>query len=302
MDIKQLSYFVAIVDNKFNISITSKKLHVSQPALSKAIKSFEEKECTELFIRNNGRLKSLTQSGEIFYNNAKQILKQYDDMINELRSSNKVFKGKIRIGIPPLVLGVVFSKVITNLILNNPDIDFQIIESGAQDLRKLFLLGEIDLAILLKPTNISKNLVIESAIYKDELSAFMPINHHLAIKDTLSWEDLNNEKISIFNNSFMIHHILVNQFKVKNISPIILLQSTSWDFLLQSAKNSGLITILPSPIKNIISKEKIVERKFYNPLFWEVTLCRPIKETYSYLEEYIYITLLEAFSNKHIPI
>jgi len=297
MDIKQLSYFVAIVDNNYNISITSKKIHVSQPAISKAILIFEEEENTELFIRHNGRLQRLSEAGEIFYNNAKQILSLYDEMLQDLRVSSKKFKGKIRIGIPPLILGIVFHEVMPALVLDNPDINFEIIESGAHDLRRLFLLQEIDLAILLNPTNINKNLVQESIIYSDELSAFMSYNHPLATKDRLDWQDLNNQEMAIFNSSFMIYHLLINKFKLEKVSPIISLQSNSWDFLLQSTKSSRLITVLPSPIKNIISKKCYVTRKFNDPIFWKVTLCRPIKEQYTYIEEYVYAQLLSAFSS-----
>lgn len=295
MDIKQLAYFVAIVDNNCNISITSKKIHVSQPALSKTILMFEEDENARLFIRNKGRLQCLTEAGEIFYNSAKQILGLYDEMLNELRVSSKKFKGKIRIGIPPLILGVIFHEVITSLILDNPDIDFEIVESGAQELRKLFLLQEIDLAILLAPTNINKNLVRESVLYSDELSAFMSCGHPLAKKDSLEWKDLSHRRLAVFNNSFMIYHLLANKFKQEGISPVLSIQSGSWDFLLQSTKNSELITILPSPIKNIASKRSFAERKFKDPIFWKVTLCRPIKEHYTYIEDYVYAQLLEAF-------
>ncbi len=38
MDIKQLKYFVEIVKSGFNLSIASKTLHISQPALSQIIK------------------------------------------------------------------------------------------------------------------------------------------------------------------------------------------------------------------------------------------------------------------------
>lgn len=51
MDIEHLKYFVVVVNNSFNLSDASKKLHVSQPALSKYILKFESEEGVNLFHR-----------------------------------------------------------------------------------------------------------------------------------------------------------------------------------------------------------------------------------------------------------
>ncbi|VEI47594.1 transcriptional regulator CysB [Actinobacillus equuli] len=55
MDIRHLRYFVAIVDNDFNLSRTSQNLYISQPALSMMISEFEQRENIQLFKRNNNK-------------------------------------------------------------------------------------------------------------------------------------------------------------------------------------------------------------------------------------------------------
>jgi DNA-binding transcriptional LysR family regulator len=149
MDIKQLKNFVEIVESNFNISETSKKIHISQPALSKMILSFEREENIELFERSNGRLQSLTPAGENFYYNAIELLKQYEEMMEGLRDASSKMKGKIKIGIPPLVNTVFFNEIIPKLIMENPNIQFDIIETGAFKLQKSLILQEIDIAVLL---------------------------------------------------------------------------------------------------------------------------------------------------------
>lgn len=42
MDITQLKYFVCIVESDYNLSAASKKLHISQPALTQYIRKFED--------------------------------------------------------------------------------------------------------------------------------------------------------------------------------------------------------------------------------------------------------------------
>ena len=65
MDIKQLYYFVTIVEEK-TISGAARKLHISQPPLSTAIKQLEHELGTTLFQRGNRRI-YLTDSGKLLY-------------------------------------------------------------------------------------------------------------------------------------------------------------------------------------------------------------------------------------------
>jgi len=153
MDINQLKHFIEIVESDFNISETSKKIHISQPGLSKMILNFEREENIKLFERANGRLQNLTPAGENLYYSAVELLKQYDEMMEVLRADSVKMKGKIKIGIPPLVNTMLFTHILPKLIIENPSIQFEIIEVGAFQLQKLLILQEIDMAVLLRPAN-----------------------------------------------------------------------------------------------------------------------------------------------------
>lgn len=52
MDIKHLRFFIAIVENNFNLSRTAQQLYISQPTLSIMINDFEEKQGIKLFNKN----------------------------------------------------------------------------------------------------------------------------------------------------------------------------------------------------------------------------------------------------------
>lgn len=295
MDIKQLKNFVALVESDCNLSEASKKIHISQPALSKMIRNFEREENIELFERANGRLQGLSPAGENFYYNAIELIKHHEEMMESLRDASSKMKGKIKIGIPPLVNTVLFAEIIPKLILENPHIQFDIIENGAFELQKKLILQEIDVAVLLKPTNFMKNNVQEVLITNDALAAFMGQHHPLAQKEKLSWSDLNNEPMAIFSKSFMIHHYLRRKFESENIRPMIKIQSHSWDYLLQATENSNLITILPSPMSHFFSFKKCVKVEFEDPIHWQVVLCRQVKSRYTRVESFVFHRLLDYF-------
>ena len=61
MEIKQLEYFHAIVDEG-NVSAAARALHMTQPPLSYQMKMLEEELQVQLFIRGTKRI-TLTEAG-----------------------------------------------------------------------------------------------------------------------------------------------------------------------------------------------------------------------------------------------
>ncbi|MBT2291219.1 LysR family transcriptional regulator [Paenibacillus albidus] len=300
MDIKHLEYFIEIVNSNCNLSIAAKKLCVSQPSLSLFIRNFEEEENVHLFERYKGRLQNLTPAGERFFENAKSLVKNYQNILAELREDSFQFKGKIVIGIPPLVLGIVFADVLSSMLSTNPDIEFKIIETGAYDLRRMLTLKELDFAILLQPTDIDPTTINEYLLQENELTAFMSSSNPLANNEKIYWEQLNNEPLAIFNNTFMIHHQLMQQFKKEYIEPRIPIMSASWDYLLQVTKHSTFITILPSPVHDFFNIPDIIEVPFLNPITWKVILCQPKKDRYSHVERHVKKIIIDHFDKNRI--
>lgn len=295
MDIKQLKYFVTIVHSNNNLSIAAKKMHLSQPALSKMIKTFEAEENVELFIRKQGKISSLTSVGEIFYEQALEVIATYDEMMRQLEDKNSLIQGKIIIGIPPLILSLVFAHFISTFILEHPEIKIEIVEAGAHELKKMLLVNEIDLAILLQPTEIAN--IEEYVIVEDELDAFMSIHHPLAQQKMISWEELAKAPLALFDDTFMINHLVMSYFQKLNLKPNVKIQSGAWDFLLKTTLETDFITILPAPIKDFVQQKDYQALGIQHPLSWKVTVCRQKKANYLHTEDFVLEEILQYFEH-----
>lgn len=299
MDIKHLRYFISIVNNDFNLSRTAQNLYISQPTLSIMINDFESREGTSLFKRNNGKIVGLTYIGEKYYDDAQEVIKKYNEMQMNLHEAADTMAGSITIGIPPLILSLIFSTIMPKLILDNPTINFTIKEQGAHRLKGELLLETVDIAVLLSPEGISQNIIDSFEIQSSELSVFLSPKHHLAKREIIDWKDLHNEKIAIFDESFMIHHLFKDACERNNVYTNIILKSSSWDFLLNSIKiNEELLTILPLPMADQYASSDFVARQMSEPIVWKVMICRLKKNNYTNTENYIYDTLLELFQAK----
>jgi len=296
MDIKNLEYFVEIVKSDFNLTIASRKLMVSQPALSQVIKAFEIEENIELFTRYKGRLRGLTPVGETFYKNALIMTENYRNMMHELREAAVKLKGKIRIGMPPLFLGFTFSEVLSTLISDNTDIEFEIIEAGSVNLGKSILSGELDLAILIQPSGIKKNLVSEHLIQSTELVAIMSVNNPLAKGGKIHFNDLNDRNLAIFDNTFATYHSVMERLEAEKIKPKKIIFSENWDYLLMFVRKSDFITVFPSQIKDVFLLNDVAEVRFHDPIPWNVVICRTKKKNYSRIEKFVFKSIIDYFN------
>lgn len=304
MRISQLRYFVAIVENDFNLSTTAQKIHISQPGLSRFILNFEETEGIELFNRECGRLKSLTSVGEMLYVEGLELIKRHEAIMNNIRELSSFYGGTIRIGIPPLILSVLFTEVMSRLMTLNPNIKFVLIEKGAFELRKMLLLNEIDIAILLKPNDLNLNIYNEIDIFQDNLTAFMHKDHPLAKKEILSWQDVLSEKLIMFDETFMIHHLLNDMFNTLSIHPKHVILSSSWDFFIETVRISDFITILPQPILKLIKSDTVIDVPIESTIPWKVAVYYTKKNNPSTLEKYVLNSFTDYFLHhqKILPI
>ncbi|WP_100065729.1 LysR family transcriptional regulator [Miniphocaeibacter massiliensis] len=273
MEIRQLQYILTIVKSHFNLTKASQLLFISQPALSKMITTIESQIGIQIFERRKGRLVDLTPAGKVLVKHANNIVSAHNEMNTSIRKFSNNIVGNVKIGIPSMILEVLFIDIISKLILENPNILFEIIENSATLLNKKFLNSEIDILISIsddyKFNNIEKKLITSEA-----LVAIMNVKNPLTEKDYLDWEDLNSLELALPNDRYSTYHIVKNKLIDKNIKSDILVSAASYKFLIESASNSNLITILPKIFYDSItsSNDYLVFRKFKDPIFWDVEI------------------------------
>lgn len=295
MDIVQLYYFINIVECNYNLSLAAKKIHISQPALSQFISNFENEKDVLLFNRKNGRLHSLTSAGERIYQYALKIMEQHEEMQEVVRLESLKQKGTIRIGLPSLILRVYFARYFPKLSLKHPDVHIEITENGSNELRKMLIADEIDIAILIEPTSLDSKKHEQHVIEIDEMVAFMDSNHPIAQQETLQWKDLTGYPIGTFNKNFMTHQLVADKLKEVNIEDQIQFTSSSWDYLIEATRDEEIVTVLPRPVESFFEHDIFAVKYFDNFIPFNFRLCRPIKEKYSSVEDFVFEDIINHF-------
>lgn len=112
MDIQHLKYFVEVAKQK-NFTKASESLHVSQPSISKMIKSLEVELQVTLLDRSERKVE-LTDAGKIVYDQALKILQMMEDIHSSVNEVVHVKKGTIKMGLMPTLGVMLFPKVLAD--------------------------------------------------------------------------------------------------------------------------------------------------------------------------------------------
>lgn len=151
MDIKQLQYFVTIVEET-SISAAAKKLYMSQPPLSYQMRELEKELNCTLFERGSRQI-SLTSEGKMLYSYAQSILNLADVCRLEISSLAKDYQGTIRLGIVSSCASTSAVAIISSFKEINTHIGFEIIEANTYELLELVKQNRIHMAIVRTPYN-----------------------------------------------------------------------------------------------------------------------------------------------------
>jgi len=152
MNIKQLTYFLTIVEEG-TILKAAKKLHIAQPPLSQQLKLLEEElDCT--LIARTTRKSQITDTGEKLYFRAKQILDLMDTTIKEVKDINKGLQGRLSIGTVSSAGATFLPERLSSYHKKYPGINFEIFDEDTYKIMELLAKGLVDIGIIRTPFNL----------------------------------------------------------------------------------------------------------------------------------------------------
>lgn len=144
-----------IVANCRSITEASKKLYISQPAVTKNIQNLEKELKGTLFERSKKGIK-LTEKGKKFYNFIRPAVEQILNADREFSNIAKIDVGEIKIGTSNTILKYFLINHLKTYSLEFPDINISIEESYIPNLINMVKNGVVDIAIIHAEDNDSK--------------------------------------------------------------------------------------------------------------------------------------------------
>ncbi|ADK14835.1 MULTISPECIES: LysR family transcriptional regulator [Clostridium] len=166
MDIKQLTYFLTIAEEK-SITKASEKLHIAQPHLSQQLKLLEEELNVKLIERTTRKFQ-VTDAGKRLWHRSKQIIELMESTVKELKDFNEGMEGTLSIGTISSAGDILLPQRIYSFNKKYPKINFEIQECSTNEILELLKSGVIEIGIIRTPLNSeiyeSINLPIEPMV------------------------------------------------------------------------------------------------------------------------------------------
>lgn len=203
MELTQLRYLVTIADEG-GFTQAARKLRLSQPSLSLAVKKLEEEVGQPLFDRLTRKVVP-TEAGERIIEIARRVLDDIDHTVNEVRDLKGEVSGALRIGAIPTIGPFVLPGILEPFTHKYPNVDLHITEDVTARILGLLEQGSLDVALL--STAPERPGLHTEQVGTEELVAILSQKHHLADEDKLNWSQLENERFLVLGEE----HCLAEQ-------------------------------------------------------------------------------------------
>jgi DNA-binding transcriptional LysR family regulator len=179
-----------------NISRAAQINYVSQTAVSQQITSIEKELGIKLFFREKGRVR-LTPAGVSFFNDCQEILTTYDQAVSKAKNiyNTQYGRGNILLGFSPASTIAYIDEVIAEFNRYYPDVSVKLLERNYAELRREMVDDTLHMAIA--PDFIMEEIKGTESLFlaREEIGFLVPRRNPLAKNDTITIEEIKNEKI-----------------------------------------------------------------------------------------------------------
>ncbi len=272
MELRQLRYFVAIVDHG-SLSRAALVLHVAQPALTQQLRQLEAELGAQLLHRSaQGVL--CTDAGKVFYEHAQAILKQVADARSAVVQSTTRPSGSVTLGLPHSISGALALPLLMATRASYPEITLQLTEELSGSLAEQLKSGRINLAVLFDDGQLgaftSTPLIDEDLMFICRAgSAFDPGGDSVAFADALK------QTLILPAQQQGVRPRIENAAHAAGIAPANVIEINSIAILKSALLADMGATLLPAaPLQDQIDSGALVARALHDPaLSRSVTLC-----------------------------
>jgi LysR family transcriptional regulator for metE and metH len=193
LEIRHLKLVVAVAETG-SVTAASKRLHVTQSALSHQLRDAEEKVGTRLFLRSSKRMVP-TIAGERMLRSARTILKELDTTRREI-AGNGQDAGLIRLSTECYTCYHWLPPLLKEFRAKYPKVEISIDGDATHDPLAALRDGRLDVGIVSGPIQDTRLRVDE--LFEDDLVLVMSSDHRLARKRSVRAEDLAGETMLIY--------------------------------------------------------------------------------------------------------
>ena len=196
MELRLLHYFIAVAE-ELHFGRAARRLSISQPPLSVAIRQLEEELHAQLFERNSKGVR-LTAAGEHLRLKARQLLALSQQAAQETRDVARGTRGHLRLGFVGSSLYRGLPQALEQFQQSHPHVRVDMLETNSAEQILGLQQMRLDMALvhsIQPPEGIASQLIMQ-----EPFVVCMPERHRLHARKTIDLAQLKNDRLILFSS------------------------------------------------------------------------------------------------------
>lgn len=246
MDIRQLRYFIAIVEER-QITAAARRLHIAQPPLSQQLRLLE-KELGVRLVERTGKQLEITEAGNILYKRAIGIVKLMEESQIEVKETGNGLSGQLAIGVNTLS-DERLPELLRTFREMFPRITYKIQQNESAQLCKMVKERAIELAIVRFPLELSEFSIMHlrtEPFYFVTSRNFNTAQRKVSIKQIVGYE-----LILPSTTGLGVYQMIVEAFTRQQLKPNVICECSDIATLLELVSADFAATIVPETILKV---------------------------------------------------
>jgi DNA-binding transcriptional LysR family regulator len=241
MLMRQLEYLVALAREQ-HFGRAAAACHVSQPALSTAIRKLEVELGTPL-VRRGARYEGLTAEGERVLSWAARILADRDGMHEDLGAITGGLAGRLRLGVIPTALPAT-ARLTVPFCATHPRVTVEILSLSSIEIERRILAFELD-AGLTYLDNEPLRHVRTVPVYVERYVLLTPVDGPLGSARSVRWRDAADLPLCLLTGDMQNRRIVDAIFAAAGSSPVPEVETNSVTTLCSHVASGRWSSVLP---------------------------------------------------------
>ncbi len=185
---KQIRYFIATADSG-QVSQAANTMHVSQSAITTAIKQLEEILDVNLFVRQPHGM-TMTYEGNQFYQHATHIVKELEEAM--LLSHNRTNKaeGTITVAVSYTLAGYFLPPYLMRFHRSYPNVKVKLVEASRGQIEEGVVSGEFDVALMVTSNLINQEDICFQTLMSSQRRVWLSSSHPLLENKGVTFHDV----------------------------------------------------------------------------------------------------------------
>ena len=195
MELRHLRYFQAVAE-ELSYSRAARRLHIAQPALSRAVQEIERTLGANLLDRTRNSVR-LTPAGRVLLHEAAQIFERWDEAMRHVRRTAGGEEGELRLGYIGPPTQPFLGRVLGEYRRRYPLVSIHLEERTPERVWEMVAKSRLSLG-LTRPVPMSETLGLRTILLREErLGITVPRDHKLAVKKSIPWSLLKSEPLIV---------------------------------------------------------------------------------------------------------